>query len=139
MWDFSICNRQIFAWVRGTNVLHLCIFYGGTPVSIRVNHLQMTCKKIRVLPFTEKNKYKPLLQHPLWYDLCVAGGQNYHFKINNTSKWLSFLLRSRSVGVRINKFICGLLAILSCFTQVSGWWLQLGNDRFVSTYFPIHY
>jgi len=119
------------------NVLHLCTCDGDAPDSIRINLLQMTCQKI--LPFTEKNIYKPLLQQPLWYCLCVAGGQHYHFKMNNASNWLSFLLFSRSVGVRINKRNCGLLAFLTCFTQVPGWWIKLGKDRFISTSFPIHY
>jgi hypothetical protein len=74
----------LFASVTGKNVLRLCTFDGGTPVSIRVNHLQMTCQKI--LPFAEKNIYKPILQQPLWYCLCVAGGQYYHFKINKVNK-----------------------------------------------------
>jgi hypothetical protein len=97
----------------------------------------MTCQKIH--QFTENNTYKPLLQQPLWYCPCVEGGQHYHFKMNNTSKRLSFLLGSRSLGVSINKLNCGLLAFLSWFTQAPGWWLKLGNNRVISTHSAIRY
>jgi len=59
-------------------VAHLCEFV----VTIYKWHVK------KILQFTEKNIYKPLLQQPLWYCLHVAGGQHYHFKMNNASKWL---------------------------------------------------
>jgi hypothetical protein len=59
--------------------------------------------------------------------------------MNNSVKWLSSLVGSRSAGVRINKLNCGLLAFLFFFKQVPRRWLKLGNGRFISTSFPIHY
>ena len=69
-----------------TQMSYIYVHLMVTPVSIRVNHLQMACQKI--FPFTEKNIYiyKPLLQQPVWYCQFEAGGQHYHFKMNNASK-----------------------------------------------------